>query len=475
MLDTLLKQAQLLSLTALPLLMPLLVGCSRAGEVVGKADPELPLPPQFQLHFNHRDAGRYRQPLNGQWRNGDNLEDHLIQQINAASDELLMAVQELTLPEISLALIRAKKRGVNVQVVLENNYSSPWSAQHPSDLTPHGRRRLAQLQLLADSNRDGLLSADERLAGDAVALLERGGIAKIDDTEDGSRGSGLMHHKFVVVDRALVITGSANFTSSGIHGDAGASRSRGNVNHLISIESTELAEVFRKEFKRMWGDGPGGLQNSRFGRGKDSQGLQTVQVSGVQVDVLFAPHSRRDPGHGLNMIDQHLSAAQRRIDLALFVFSAQTLTDTLAERITEGIDIRLLADPGFASRSFSEVLDLLGAELPDRFCKIEADNQPLTTPLQTVGTPRLARGDKLHHKFAVIDNKTVITGSFNWSPAAAHTNDETLLVVHSPKLAAHFTREMNRMWRSAELGITPRIRQKLERQRAKCGSGAERD
>ena len=475
MLDTLLKQAQLLSLTALPLLTPLLVGCSRAGEVVGKADPELPLPPQFQLHFNHRDAGRYRQPLNGQWRNGDNLEDHLIQQINAASDELLMAVQELTLPEISQALIRAKKRGVNVQVVLENTYSSPWSAQHPSDLTPHGRRRLAQLQLLADSNRDGLLSADERLAGDAVALLERGGIAKIDDTEDGSRGSGLMHHKFVVVDRALVITGSANFTSSGIHGDAGASRSRGNVNHLISIESTELAEVFRKEFKRMWGDGPGGLQNSRFGRGKDSQGLQTVQVSGVQVDVLFAPHSRRDPGHGLNMIDQHLSAAQRRIDLALFVFSAQTLTDTLAERITEGIDIRLLADPGFASRSFSEVLDLLGAELPDRFCKIEADNQPLTTPLQTVGTPRLARGDKLHHKFAVIDNKTVITGSFNWSPAAAHTNDETLLVIHSPQLAKHFTQEMDRMWRGAELGVTSRIKRKLDRQRAKCGIGIERD
>ncbi len=41
----------------------------------------------------------------------------------------------------------------------------------------------------------------------------------------------------------------------------------------------------------------------------------------------------------------------------------------------------------------------------------------------------------------------VITGPFNWSPAAAHTNDETLLVIESPKLAAHFTREMIRMWR----------------------------
>ena len=78
---------------------------------------------------------------------------------------------------------------------------------------------------------------------------------------------------------------------------------------------------------------------------------------------------------------------------------------------------------------------------------------------------------ELNHKFAVIDNKTVITGSFNWSPTAAHTNDETLLVIHSPQLAKHFTQEMNRMWRSAELGITPRIQHKLDRQRAKCGSG----
>lgn len=161
--------------------------------------------------------------------------------------------------------------------------------------------------------------------------------------------------------------------------------------------------------------------------------------------------------------------------MALFVFSAQTLTNVLAKRMTAGVDIRLLADPGFASRSFPEVLDLLGLELTDRFCKLEGGNRPLKTPLQTVGNPKLARSDKLHHKFAVIDNKTVITGSFNWSPAAAHTNDETLLVIRSPKLAAHFTREMNRMWRGAELGITARIQRKLERQLKKCGSGVERD
>ena len=75
---------------------------------------------------------------------------------------------------------------------------------------------------------------------------------------------------------------------------------------------------------------------------------------------------------------------------------------------------------------------------------------------------------------AVIDNKTVITGSFNWSPSAAHTNDETLLIIESPQLAKQFTCEMDRLWRGAELGITARMQRNLERRREQCGSGTRR-
>ena len=75
---------------------------------------------------------------------------------------------------------------------------------------------------------------------------------------------------------------------------------------------------------------------------------------------------------------------------------------------------------------------------------------------------------------AVIDNKTVITGSFNWSPSAAHTNDETLLIIESPQLAKHFTREMDRLWRGAELGVTARMQRTLQRRREQCSRGIER-
>ena len=68
----------------------------------------------------------------------------------------------------------------------------------------------------------------------------------------------------------------------------------------------------------------------------------------------------------------------------------------------------------------------------------------------------------------------MITGSFNWSPSAAHQNDETLLVFDSPQLAEHFSAEINRLWKGAELGLTPRLQRKIERQRLSCGSGVQR-
>jgi phosphatidylserine/phosphatidylglycerophosphate/cardiolipin synthase-like enzyme len=435
-------------------------GCQAAARLSGSPSSPGPMPAGIAVAFNHNDSQRYRSPIDGQWRRGDDLEALILGGITGARQEILVAVQELSLPRVAEALVKRHREGLTVKVVLENTYSAPWSQEHPADLSPHQRTRHNELEALG--------------WGDAVAILRRGGVPFIDDTADGSKGSGLMHSKFMVVDRRVVITGSANFTPSCVHGDRDDPRTRGNVNHLLRLDSTALAALFTREFERMWGDGPDGATDSRFGIGKQSEGLEVVQVGNTPVGVLFAPHRRHDPNHGLTLINTLLAGARRQVDLALFVLSDQSVTDTLGKLQRRGVKIRLLADPGFANRSFSEVLDLLGTQMTDRHCKLEAGNKPLREPLEGVGTPRLARGDKLHHKLAVIDGQRVITGSFNWSPSAAHQNDETLLVIDSPLLAKHFSREIDRMWRGAELGISARLSRKLERQQALCGSGVQR-
>jgi phosphatidylserine/phosphatidylglycerophosphate/cardiolipin synthase-like enzyme len=437
-----------------------LAGCSTDARLLGLPEgAELPLPDGIAVAFNHSAQHRYRSPITGRVRQGQDLEAFVISALEEAEVEILLAVQELSLPRIASLLVAKHRQGVRVRVVLENTYSTPWTQELRQTLPPHQRHRHDQLQALG--------------WGDAVAMLQEAGVPLIDDTADGSRGSGLMHHKFAVVDRKVVITGSANFTPSGIHGDPDDSRSRGNVNHLLRFSSGELAAVFVEEFERLWGDGPGGELDSRFGIAKQSGGPRTVQVGGTSVTVLFAPHRRSDANHGLELLRQQLQQARRQVDMALFVFSDQALANTLAVLQQQGVRLRLLADPGFANRSFSEVTDLLGVALPDRHCKLEAGNAPWKAPLEGVGTPKLAAGDKLHHKLAVIDGRTVISGSFNWSPSAAHQNDETLLLIRSPLLARHFNREIDRLWRGAELGISDRLQRKLNRLHSSCAGRLE--
>jgi competence ComEA-like helix-hairpin-helix protein len=145
------------------------------------------------------------------------------------------------------------------------------------------------------------------------------------------------------------------------------------------------------------------------------------------------------------------------------VFSDQDLVNAIESRQ----NIRALIEPSFIYRPFSEALDMLGVALSDK-CKWELNNRPWKAPIQTVGVPQMLPGDLLHHKFGVVDRQTVITGSHNWSEAANRGNDETLLVIRSPKVAAHFQAEFDRLYANAKLGIPSAIQRKVDEQQKKC-------
>lgn len=432
----------------------------------------LPQDPFVQVYFNHAATSEYIEPYRLQKRPGDDLEHHIVDAIASAKSTVDVAVQELRLPKIAATLVERKQAGVKVRVILENIYSRPLSsftAAEVAKLPPRERQRYNEFRQLVDRNADNQLTSAEINQGDALVILRNAGIPTIDDTADGSKGSSLMHHKFVIVDGTSVIVTSANFTSSDIHGDFSAPSSLGNANNLLKIDSPEVASIFTQEFNLMWGDGPGGKPDSKFGVKKTFRPPQQVNLLDTTVTVQFSPTSTTQPWNQSSngLIGKILNTSAQSVDLALFVFSDQRLVNILEADHQKGVQIRALIDPDFIYRPYSEALDMMGVALSNS-CKYEAENRPWQKPIKTVGVPLLPKGDLLHHKFGVVDGKAVVTGSHNWSDAANTGNDETVLVIQSQTVAAHYNREFERLYANALLGVPDGILQKIQAQEKQC-------
>lgn len=430
----------------------------------------LPQDPSIRVYFNSVESAEYREPYRQQTRKGDDLEQQIVSAIASAQSTVDVAVQELRLPKIAQALVERHKAGVKVRVVLENNYSRPWStltAAEVEKLPQREQDRYQEFRALVDRDRNGVITPAEINQGDAVVMLQAQ-VPWLDDTADGSAGSGLMHHKFVVVDNKTIIVTSANMTTSDVHGDFRFPDSRGNANNLLKIDSPQLAAAFTEEFNLMWGDGPGGQLDSKFGLQKPLRGAKRFQVGNSQILVQYSPTSLTLPWQQSSngLIGQVLATAVQSVELALFVFSEQQLADILNAR-QKNVPIRALIDSNFAYRYYSEALDLLGVALLEN-CKQDKNNRPWQNAIASVGVPQLPQGDSLHHKFAVVDKQTVITGSHNWSDAANTKNDETLLIVQNPTVAAHYAQEFERLYAKAQLGVPVNIQNKIKAQQQQC-------
>jgi phosphatidylserine/phosphatidylglycerophosphate/cardiolipin synthase-like enzyme len=481
---------KLLGLTLLSLLF---CGCQGNGPTnpnaiaALKTLPALPQDPTIQAYFNHSEAADYQESDRPLKRSGDDLEKILITAIATAKTDIKIAVQEFRLPRIAKALADRAQAGVTIQVVLENKYSTPYSQLTPDQietLDKRERQRYEDNKALIDGNRDGTLTPEEIQTRDALVILDQAKISRRDDAPNGSRGSGLMHHKFMVIDGKTTIVTSANWTSSDIHGDIKNLSSRGNANSLVKINSAEVTQAFGQEFDLMFRD-------RKFKTRKPSRSIQSFTVGSSQLKVHFSPSKPRDwSNSGNSLIASTADQAKSSLDLALFVFSDPQLSNRLSALPQRNVTVRGLFEPGFFTRNYSNSLDMLGlpadspcrkkssrtsepapesssdlASKPKTQSKRKSSRKPKTTPLVTppekgiaqpwptpaalVAVPKLKPGDLLHHKFAIIDRITVILGSHNWTKAGNHKNDETLMVIENPTIAAHYQREFDRLSKDA--------------------------
>ena len=431
-------------------------GCQSQAGIV----PPLPQHPKIHVYFNQNQASRYTDPYRNIERLGDNLERIIIDNIVKAKTTVDIAIQELRLPIIAKAIADAQARGVKVRLILENKYSRAWSeftAAEIDKLSDREQDRYKEFQKFVDVDQDGRLSESELNNRDAIKIIKSANVPWIDDTADGSKGSGLMHHKFVVIDKQIVLLGSANFTLSDIHGDFSKPETRGNANNLLEIDRKELAAIFKKEFDLMWGDGPNGKPDSLFGTKKTSRKIDYLVIDGAQIRIKFSPEkesaAREQTSNGL--IATAIAGTKKNVDMALFVFSEEFLSTILEERQQNNVQIRALIEPRFAYRDYSTALDMWGLQ-SSQDCKT-GKSSAWKQPVKTMGIPNLVTGDMLHHKFAILDRQLVLTGSHNWSKAANHINDETLVAIQNETVAAHYQREFDRLYQDATFGPTAKL------------------
>lgn len=398
----------------------------------------LPQDPAVKVYFNHNPASSYEDPYRYFHRKGDNLEQQIIDAINKAESTVDVAVMELRLPNVAQSLIARQASGIKVRILLDNKYNKALADYTPDDITRMNQHdRLAFEQL-------------KQYPADALSLLRASGIEIKDDTSNGAtKGSGLMHHKFIVVDGKTTIISSGNLTTSDLHGDFNNLESRGNPNNMVVVaDNAELGQAFTDEFNSMW--------QGLFKSHKPYRPPLTLSVGEGTITVNFSPASKKQQFQMTSngVIASYVKQASSTVHIAVFVYSDQTISNTLGEVHDKGVeDIKVLIDPDFYAQPYSKAYDALGVcpTLGKRKSKIKV--QAWRNPITTVGFPTSAKGDRgIHSKMAVLDGRLVITGSHNWSSSGNYLNDETLLAIDNPTVAAHYEQEFTRLYKTAVVG-----------------------
>ncbi len=293
-------------------------------------------------------------------------------------------------PDESLAAVIDQAR-LSVDIAIYD--LNLWSVR---DALISAHRRGVEVRMVTDSD-----NMDEQ----EVQELKEAGIEVL-----GDRQEGLMHDKFVIIDRSEVWVGSMNFTTGGGYMDN---------NNLIRLRSSKLAEDYTHEFEQMFVD-------DHFGT-KKSTGTPnpTMTVNGSLLEVYFSPEDGT-----LEHILTAVNAAHESIYFLAYSFTSDELADALTERANSGVTVSGVFDEDqYHSDAGTEFDTLKNAGIDVRLD----------------GNPRL-----MHHKVIIIDQQVVITGSYNFSNNAEHNNDENTLIIHNQDIASQFVTEFQQIFDIAQ-------------------------
>ncbi|WP_242926768.1 phospholipase D-like domain-containing protein [Pontibacter vulgaris] len=137
-------------------------------------------------------------------------------------------------------------------------------------------------------------------------------------------------------------------------------------------------------------------------------------------------HAFFSPGEDcLNAIISAIDAATRTIKICVFTISDDRITEAIMRAHQRGISIKIITD--------NDKLHDLGSDV------IEMAAQGLEIWVDKTR-------NHMHHKFAIFDEKRVLTGSYNWTRSAALYNHENILITDNASIVQDYSREFDKLW-----------------------------
>ncbi|MFO1092139.1 MAG: phospholipase D-like domain-containing protein [Planctomycetaceae bacterium] len=117
--------------------------------------------------------------------------------------------------------------------------------------------------------------------------------------------------------------------------------------------------------------------------------------------------------------------AKSTVDVCVFTITDDRISDEILAAHERGIVLRVLTDNEKAFDVGSDAARLSAAGIATRVDATEYH---------------------MHHKFAIFDRRTLVTGSYNWTRSAAEYNEENMLSTSEPAVLAQFQQVFERLW-----------------------------
>jgi phosphatidylserine/phosphatidylglycerophosphate/cardiolipin synthase-like enzyme len=246
------------------------------------------------------------------------------------------------------------------------------------------------------------LNYDTQPGRGQFAMLQGAGIEVKDDQR-----TALMHNKFWIFDRQIVWTGSTNVTVNGIFK---------HNNNVLVIRSPDVALIYEREFEEMW--------SGQFGpRAPSAMGSQWAILDGAPIQVIFSAED-----NAVANLIALVADAQSSIRFLAFSFTDYPLAQAMIDRAKAGVDVAGVFETFGSNSDRSELKTFWCAGVPVR---------------------QDGNGSFLHHKVIVIDSSIVVTGSLNFSSSADEDNEENVVILDNPEIAALYLQEFDKLWNQA--------------------------